>query len=59
MDLVKYAQESAGLEINVDMYGYGPDLSEASSRAAKLGLDMTFHGPIDHASLAQDHKVSS
>lgn len=57
MELVKYAEESAGLMIDIDMYGYGPDAEEAASKASKLDLRMKFHGPIDHADLAETHKV--
>jgi digalactosyldiacylglycerol synthase len=58
MELVKYAEESAGLVVDVDMYGYGPDGKEAEAKSQKMGLDMKFHGPIDHAALAKSHKVS-
>jgi digalactosyldiacylglycerol synthase len=57
MELLNYAEESAGLHIDFDMYGGGPDLEEAKSRSEKLGLSMTYHGPIDHAKLAPSHKV--
>ena len=59
MELVKYAEESAGLVVDVDMYGYGPDAEEAEAKSQKLGLGMRFHGPIDHAALANSHKVSA
>jgi len=58
MELLKYAEESAELHIKVDMYGGGPDQKAAEARAQKLGLDMPFHGPLDHAELAGTHKVS-
>lgn len=58
MELLKYAEESAGLRIDMDMYGGGPDLLEAQSKAESLGLSMTFHGPIDHAALGPSHKVN-
>ena len=58
MELLKYAEESADLKIDFDMYGGGPDLEEAQKRSEKLGLSMTFHGPVDHAALAPTHKVS-
>ena len=58
MELLKYAEESAGLQIEFDMYGGGPDFDEAKRRSEKLGLSMTYHGPIDHAALAASHKVS-
>jgi len=57
MELVKYAEESAGLMIDVDMYGYGPDAEEAASKASRMNLTMKFHGPIDHAALAETHKI--
>jgi len=57
IDLVKYAEDSAGLKVKVDMYGGGPNQDEASAKAAKMGLDMPFHGPIDHALLGGTHKV--
>lgn len=58
MELLKYAEESAGLkDIRVDMYGGGPDMDAANARAVKLGLDMPFHGPLDHAELAYTHKI--
>lgn len=58
MELLKYAEESAGLTIDMDMYGGGPDLQDAKSKAEKVGLKMTFHGPLDHAALGASHKVS-
>ena len=57
MDLMKYAEETSGLKLKVDMYGGGPDKEDAESRAQKLNLEMTFHGPIDHAALCSTHKV--
>mgnify|MGYP001340360123 CR=1 FL=1 len=57
MELLKYAEESADLTIDMDMYGGGPNLEEAKSRSESLGLSMTFHGPIDHAALGPSHKV--
>ena len=59
IDLIKYTEESVGLKIGIDMYGYGPDADEAALKASKLSLGFTFHGPIDHAALAESHKVSS
>ena len=57
MELVKYAEESADLKVKIDMYGGGPNKDEASAKATKMGLDMPFHGPIDHAELGYTHKV--
>lgn len=57
MDLIKYAEESAGLKVKIDMYGGGPNKDEAFLKAEKMGLDMPFHGPIDHAELGWTHKV--
>ena len=57
MDLMKYAEESAGLKVKMDMYGGGPDKDEASAKATGMALDMPFHGPIDHAELGWTHKV--
>lgn len=57
MELLKYAEESADLRIKVDMYGGGPDKDAADTRSTKLGLEMPFHGPIDHAELAMTHKI--
>jgi len=57
MELLKYAEESADLKVTVDMYGGGPDKDQAQLKSEKLGLDMPFHGPIDHAALADTHKV--
>jgi digalactosyldiacylglycerol synthase len=59
IELLKYAEESAGIKINVDMYGGGPDKDAASTRAESLNLEMPFHGPLDHAKLAFSHKVSA
>lgn len=59
MELLKYAEESAGIKVNVDMYGGGPDKDAAEARAKALGVDMTFHGPIDHGELAFTHKVNA
>lgn len=58
MELLKYAEESAGTKVHVDMYGGGPDKEAATAKAASLEVDMEFHGPIDHAELAYTHKVS-
>eukprot|EP00804_Cyclotella_cryptica_P012376 CCRYP_010832-RA/>CCRYP_010832-RA protein AED:0.05 eAED:0.05 QI:418/1/1/1/1/1/7/44/883 len=57
MDLMKYAEESSGLKVTVDMYGGGPNKDEASEKAKSMGLDMPFHGPIDHAELGFSHKI--
>jgi len=57
MELLKYAEESADLKVTVDMYGGGPDKDQAQLKSEKLGLDMPFHGPIDHAALADTHKI--
>jgi digalactosyldiacylglycerol synthase len=57
MELLKYAEESANLKVSVDMYGGGPDMDAAAKKAEKLNLDMSFHGPLDHAELAFTHKV--
>ena len=57
MELLKYAEESANLTVSVDMYGGGPDTDAAAAKAEKMGLDMPFHGPLDHAELADTHKV--
>lgn len=57
IELLKYAEESAGLKVKVDMYGGGPDKDAADAKASKLGLETTFHGPLDHAELAFTHKV--
>jgi len=57
MELTKYAEESAGLKIKVDMYGGGPNLEDAKKKSQALSLDMSFHGPIDHAALTSTHKI--
>jgi digalactosyldiacylglycerol synthase len=57
MELLQYAEESADLKVDFDMYGGGPNLDEAQQRSTKLGLTMEFHGPIDHAALASTHKI--
>jgi digalactosyldiacylglycerol synthase len=57
MELLKYAEESAGVRIKVDMYGGGPDQNAAQDKAKSLSLDMPFHGPVDHAELAFSHKI--
>jgi digalactosyldiacylglycerol synthase len=57
MELLRYAEESADLRVSVDMYGGGPDKEAAEARSIKLGLDMPFRGPLDHAELASSHKV--
>jgi len=57
MELLKYAEESANLNVAVDMYGGGPDMEAAVKKAEKLGLQMPFHGPLDHAELADTHKI--
>lgn len=57
MELLRYAEESADLKIEVDMFGGGPDLKEAQRRSEKLEVSMHFHGPIDHAALVSTHKI--
>jgi digalactosyldiacylglycerol synthase len=57
MELLKYAEETADLRVKVDMYGGGPDQAAGEAKAQKLGLDMPFHGPLDHSELAYSHKV--
>lgn len=58
MELLKFAEETADLKVRIDMYGSGPDQKAAEAQSQKLGLDMPFHGPLDHAELAFTHKVS-
>jgi digalactosyldiacylglycerol synthase len=57
MELLTYAQESAGLDLHVDMYGGGPDLEAVAAKSKKLGLDLEFHGPLDHSKLSLTHKI--
>lgn len=57
MELLKYAEESAGIKVHIDMYGGGPDKDAAEARAQSLDVDMDFLGPIDHGELAFDHKI--
>jgi digalactosyldiacylglycerol synthase len=57
MELLKYAEESAGISVHVDMYGGGPDKEAAEQKAKAIGVDMEFHGFIDHGDLALSHKV--
>ena len=59
MELLKYAEESAELKVPIDMYGGGPDRDAAETKALDLGLEMPFHGPVDHAELNFSHKVST
>jgi len=57
MELLQYADENAGIKIRVDMYGGGPDRDAAEKRVDSLGVNMTFHGPIDHVELSFTHKI--
>ena len=57
MELLKYAEETANIKLHVDMYGGGPDKNAAEAKAQKMGVDMSFLGPIDHPQLAKTHKV--
>jgi len=57
MELVKYAEESAGIKIHIDMYGGGPDKDAAEARAKSLDVDLQFLGPIDHGELGLSHKI--
>mmetsp|Transcript_21688 Transcript_21688/g.45245 ORF Transcript_21688/g.45245 Transcript_21688/m.45245 type:complete len:598 (+) Transcript_21688:128-1921(+) len=57
VDLLDYSKSAAGLDVEVDMYGAGPDLDACSSLAGKKGIDLSWHGKIDHAELAKSHKV--
>jgi hypothetical protein len=57
MELLKYAEESAGIKVKIDMYGGGPDKVAAEAKSRDLDVDMKFHGPIDHGELAFTHKV--
>eukprot|EP00956_Cyclotella_meneghiniana_P040373 scaffold193826_cov23-Cyclotella_meneghiniana.AAC.1 len=44
-------------KVTIDMYGGGPNQEEASEKALNMGLDMPFHGPIDHSELGFTHKI--
>ena len=57
MELLKFAEETTDLKVKIDMYGGGPDMKAAAAKAEKLGLDMPFHGPLDHAELSFTHKI--
>lgn len=57
MELLKYAEESANLQLKVDMYGGGPDKDAAEAKAKKFDLDMPFHGALEHSKLAYSHKI--
>jgi digalactosyldiacylglycerol synthase len=57
MELLKYAEESADLKMHIDMYGGGPDKDAADGKCKTLGIDMEFHGPVDHSKLAMSHKI--
>lgn len=57
MGLLKYAEESAGLEVSMDMYGGGPDKDAAEIKAQTMDLNLSFKGPIDHAALGDTHKI--
>lgn len=57
MELLKYAEESAGIRIHVDMFGGGPDMDAAEAKAQSLDVDMEFLGPIDHGELGISHKI--
>ena len=57
MELLKYFEEISGTKVKVDMYGGGPDKDAAQAKAKSLDLDMPFHGPLDHAELADTHKI--
>ena len=59
MELLKYAEETANIKLHVDMYGGGPDKDAAEAKAEKMGVDMSFLGPVDHAKLASTHKVKA
>lgn len=57
MELLKYVEESADLSVKMDMYGGGPDMEAAQAKAKTLGLDLEFHGPLDHSEISYTHKV--
>ena len=57
MELLKYAEESAGIRVHVDMYGGGPDKEAAEARAKLIDVDLEFLGPIDHGELGLTHKI--
>ena len=57
VDLLDYSKSAAGLDVKVDMYGAGPDLDACSSLAGKKGVELDWHGKVDHAELAKSHKV--
>ena len=57
MELLKYAEESAGIKVQVDMYGGGPDKEAAEDRAKSLDVELSFLGPIDHGELGTTHKI--
>ena len=56
MDLIQYAEDSAGLRVEVDMYGGGPNKDEASERADKMGLDMNELQNVQEVIIKTDKK---
>ena len=54
------AQSSTGSNLEVDVFGGGPDLDVVSQTSADKGLNLQFHGPKDHLSNdIHEYKVCS
>ena len=57
MDLLKYAQDTAGLFISCDLFGSGPDRDDMVQRANDMNLNMTWKGGIDHSKVGYTYKI--
>ena len=58
MELLKYAEDSLpDSDLKSTCMAVGLTRMLQMTKATKLGLDMPFHGPIDHSELGWTHKV--
>jgi len=58
IDYLKLQRELGGAPTHIDVYGKGEDLPAIEAEVSAAELQMTFHGPVDHASRRlRDHKV--
>lgn len=60
LDRMKEHHARTGVDVPVDVYGSGPDLSAVEQEAGRRSLALRFNGAKDHAdSTIQDYKVGA
>ena len=49
LDYLQRQVDKGGVPTHVDIFGHGEDLDDVRAEANERGLDLSFHGPTDHA----------